>query len=65
MRSAETFNPSEDAIARVLEKAGGNPRNLAIAYLRSQHRQKRAEAKSKTAEAVRKWSDAAQEFLKR
>lgn len=40
----ERYDPSEDQIARVLEKTGSDPRKLAIAYLRAQKRARDAEA---------------------
>lgn len=39
----ERYDPPEEKIAEVLRKTGGDPRKLAIAYLRSQKRARDAE----------------------
>lgn len=40
MTTQTQYDPPESDIARVLEQAGGDLRNLAVAYLRAQHRAK-------------------------
>lgn len=37
------YNPTEDQISRVLKQSGGEPRALAIAYLRAQERCRQSE----------------------
>ena len=39
----EEYNPPEHKIDKVIEKTGGDPRKLAIAYLRAQKRARDAE----------------------
>lgn len=38
------YTPTEDQIARVLKKTRSDPRKLAIAYLKAQHRARQADA---------------------
>lgn len=40
---ADKYDPPEHKIQEVIERTGGDPRKLAIAYLRSQHRARSAE----------------------
>jgi len=40
----ETYHPSEEKIQAVIDRTGGDPRKLAIAYLRAQRRTRSAEA---------------------
>lgn len=41
---SDKYNPSEEQIERVLDRTGRDPRKLAIAYLRAQHRARGMEA---------------------
>ncbi len=41
---SDSYNPTEEQIGRVLDRTGGDPRKLAIAYLRAQHRARGMEA---------------------
>ena len=43
MTEPTEFRPTEAQIADVIRKAGNDPRKLAIAYLRAQHRARGAE----------------------
>lgn len=40
---ADRYDPPEDKIEKVLRQTGGDPRKLAIAYLRAQRRAQEAE----------------------
>lgn len=54
----EQYTPPESAIAAVLKKTGSDPRKLAIAYLRSQHRVQEQVERAKMQQSVQDWADA-------
>lgn len=47
VQRTDRYDPPEKKIAEVIKKTGGDPRKLAIAYLRAQHRAREADAMSK------------------
>lgn len=57
------YTPPEADIARVLEQTGSDPRKLAVAYLRAQHRYKMAGQKERLVKSANEWIRAAEGVL--